>query len=81
MEYRIDESGLECCMPNFLLQPLVENSIKHGLEVENIDENIWIWCGVDDNDLVISVKDDGRGMDPETTGLFTGTVGFKGRGV
>lgn len=45
-----------------LLQPLVENSIKHGLEVADIEENIWIWCGKEDEELVISVKDDGVGM-------------------
>lgn len=61
----IDDALYDCCIMKLLLQPLVENSIKHGLEVEDIDENIWIWCGMDDNDLVISVKDDGRGMEAE----------------
>lgn len=61
----IDEALYDCRIMKLLLQPLVENSIKHGLEVEDIDENIWIWCGMDDNDLVISVKDDGRGMEAE----------------
>lgn len=61
----IDEALYDCCIMKLLLQPLVENSIKHGLEVEDIDENIWIWCGMDDHDLVISVKDDGRGMEAE----------------
>lgn len=68
----IDERLYNQRIMKLLLQPLVENSIKHGLEVENIDENIWIWCGVDDNDLVISVKDDGRGMDPETLDYLRG---------
>ena len=68
----IDERLYDQRIMKLLLQPLVENSIKLGLEVENIDENIWIWCGVDDNDLVISVKDDGRGMDPETLDYLRG---------
>lgn len=68
----IDEMLYDQRIMKLLLQPLVENSIKHGLEVENIDENIWIWCGVDDNDLVISVKDDGRGMAPETLEYLRG---------
>lgn len=61
----IKEELYQCRIMKLLLQPLVENAIKHGLEVEDIDENIWIWCGTDDGDLVISVKDDGRGMEPE----------------
>lgn len=68
----IEEMLYDQRIMKLLLQPLVENSIKHGLEVENIDENIWIWCGVDDNDLVISVKDDGRGMAPETLEYLRG---------
>lgn len=58
----IDERLYDQRIMKLLLQPLVEN----------IDENIWIWCGVDDNDLVISVKDDGRGMDPETLDYLRG---------
>lgn len=62
----IEEELCNCRIMKLLLQPLVENSIKHGLEKENIQETIWIWCGREDEDLVISVKDDGKGMDPET---------------
>lgn len=61
----ISEELYPCHIIKLLLQPLVENSIKHGLELENIEENIWIWCGTEDTDLVISVKDDGKGIKPE----------------
>ncbi len=54
-----------CQVMKLLLQPLVENSIKHGLEVENIHETIRIWCREKEGDLVISVKDTGRGMAAE----------------
>lgn len=32
VESRIADMGLDCQMPNFLLQPLVENAIKHGID-------------------------------------------------
>lgn len=32
VEYRLQETGQECTMPNFLLQPVVENAIKHGID-------------------------------------------------
>lgn len=36
VEYFLDSSGYECNMPNFLLQPVVENAVKHGIDY--IDE-------------------------------------------
>ncbi len=32
VEYFLDSSGFECNMPNFLLQPVVENAVKHGID-------------------------------------------------
>lgn len=32
IEYIIDKSGQDCRMPNFLLQPVVENAIMHGID-------------------------------------------------
>ena len=32
IEYVIDERGQDCRMPNFLLQPVVENAIMHGID-------------------------------------------------
>lgn len=33
VRYGLDEAGQDCRMPNFLLQPLVENAIVHGVDV------------------------------------------------
>lgn len=35
VQYELDESGLDYPMPNFLLQPLVENAIEHGLNYQD----------------------------------------------
>ncbi|MGG5461150.1 sensor histidine kinase [Clostridium sp. B9] len=32
VEYIIDEEGMECKMLNFILQPIAENAIKHGID-------------------------------------------------
>ncbi|MDE6201957.1 MAG: histidine kinase, partial [Lachnospiraceae bacterium] len=32
VEYRLDSDGLYYHMPNFLLQPVVENAVKHGID-------------------------------------------------
>ena len=61
----VEEELYTCQVMKLILQPLVENSIKHGLEVENICETIRIWCSREEADLVISVKDTGRGMTEE----------------
>ena len=38
IDYRIDEKGQECQMPNFLLQPVIENAFIHGIDYLNEDE-------------------------------------------
>lgn len=39
VEYVIDETGLEHPMLNFLLQPIVENAIKHGIDYKEENES------------------------------------------
>ncbi len=64
---------LECRIPKLVLQPIVENAILHGLlETEQKGGTIvimgWEEPAVDGSqtDLVITVTDDGAGMDAET---------------
>lgn len=46
-----------------ILQPIVENSIKHGLKPKNGDGNVWISAVKTENMLEISIMDNGIGMD------------------
>lgn len=49
-----------------LIQPLIENSIKHGIEETGEDEIIKVAISEEDGNLVINIKDNGPGMDEET---------------
>lgn len=59
-ETRIDQQYRSITVPQLILQPLVENAIKHGFE--NKDLTICVSCDKVDDILCITVHDDGRGM-------------------
>ena len=53
-------------VPGFLLQPLVENAMTHGMRGVELPGAIWI-RGVRDNDqLVLTVSDNGAGLPGES---------------
>ncbi len=59
----VDETLLDATMPRFILQPIVENSFKHGLK-ENGRISIGIYY--EENEyFIIKVNDNGRGMSEE----------------
>lgn len=58
----LDPVSLEIMVPSMLLQPLVENCIKHGLAPKVEGGSITIRSRVIKSRLVIEVEDDGVGM-------------------
>jgi len=58
----LDPSSLDVMVPSMLLQPLVENSIKHGLSAKVEGGSIFLRSRLSDSRLVIEVEDDGVGM-------------------
>ena len=57
---------LEILVPSMLLQPLIENGIKHGLEPRMGGGTITLSSRLQQDKLVITVEDDGVGMPAET---------------
>ncbi len=53
-------------VPTFLLQPLVENAIKHGLSEPRGGGQIQIRSAKEEDRLVLSVSDNGRGLAAES---------------
>ena len=60
----IEPATLEVPVPSMILQPLIENSIKHGLEPRISGGTITIRSRIDGGKLMIEVEDDGVGIAP-----------------
>jgi len=58
----IDPASLDVVVPSMLLQPLIENSIKHGLSPKVEGGSIYLRSRLTDSRLIIEVEDDGVGM-------------------
>jgi len=58
----LDPASLEVMVPAMLLQPLIENSIKHGLSPKVEGGSIFLRSRLSDRRLIIEVEDDGVGM-------------------
>lgn len=68
VEYDPDEweEIMNCRIPKLTLQPILENSIIHGTELKIGEGNLWIRFRRTENRLIITISDDGVGMDEET---------------
>lgn len=64
VEREIDAATLELMVPSMVLQPLIENSIKHGLEPRLEGGTVTLRSRVRGRRLIIDVEDDGVGIMP-----------------
>lgn len=81
LRYDISIPGhlLEYLIPPLLIQPLVENSIKHGLEPKIAGGTIFIAGEVEGDMLRISVVDSGRGITENSGGNGIGLENVRRR--
>ena len=62
----IPDELMEYSIPKLTLQPIVENSVLHGiLETEDKSGTIVLTGWMEDNDIVLLISDDGVGIPPE----------------
>ena len=59
VETRVDPEALDALVPNMILQPLVENAIKHGVEQRADGGCVEIEAALDGSTLVLRVRDNG----------------------
>lgn len=77
-DYQIDGQALEAQVPSLLLQPLVENAVKHGFANRADPGRIELICKkIEGNQLMIIVRDDGGGSALAPDELVSSGIGLK----
>ncbi len=86
VNFEIEDRIVDCKIPRFLLQPVVENSIVHGIEPKKGPGIIEIKGFIYNSRLIFSITDDGVGMSRETIknvleGSYQGKNSYSGIGI
>ena len=72
VEEHIDAETLDCLIPSFTLQPLVENAIRHGIAPRAQGGTLRITTRLEREHVVMTISDDGEGAIAESLGSAEG---------
>ena len=64
-EKKVQPEAMEAYIPKLILQPIVENSLLHGLEGKSGEWLIALNAHIEDSTLVLCISDNGRGVAEE----------------
>ena len=80
VKWSIDPQVLDALVPGFILQPLVENAVRHGVAKRSKAGTIEVWARTEDSDrLVLGVEDNGPGYQPESATEGVGLANTRAR--
>jgi two-component system, LytTR family, sensor kinase len=81
IDYQVDDAAVDCLLPRFVLQPLVENAIRHGLSGRRAAGKIDISAAIERDSLIVRVADNGIGLDaaPSAAGRGIGLANVRDR--
>ena len=77
VEFRVDPETLDALVPNFVLQPLVENAIRHGIAPRIAPGHIIISARREGGDVHLEVRDDGSGFPANWSPRYREGVGLR----
>jgi hypothetical protein len=75
----VAEDARECAVPPLLLQPLVENAVRHGVSARAEGGEVAVDARIEGHRLVLRVDDDGPGANGETAGTGTALANLRER--
>jgi sensor histidine kinase YesM len=79
LQIQVPESLALVPMPPMMLQTLVENAIKHGLEPLPSGGTVWILARENGGEVAVTVADDGRGFSEDGGGTGIGLKNVRER--
>jgi sensor histidine kinase YesM len=79
LQIQVPDELKQTPLPPMMLQTLVENAIKHGLEPVPGGGTIWVLARAADGKIAITVADDGRGFSEEGGGTGIGLKNIRER--
>jgi two-component system, LytTR family, sensor kinase len=79
VEWSIDAALRDALVPEFILQPLVENAVRHGVAKQSEAGTIHLSARADGADLVLSIQDDGPGYREDSAGSGVGLANTRAR--
>lgn len=65
VKYEFDPEINDFFVLKLLIQPIVENALIHGIGKDDCVANLNIYGSVEENDLIIRIRDNGKGMDAD----------------
>jgi two-component system LytT family sensor kinase len=74
VHFDADPDTLDALVPTLVLQPLVENAVRHAIEPRAAPGHLDIRARRQDGRLTLEVADDGPGLGPATPGDINGTA-------
>lgn len=78
VKYDVDQSLIPAAVPMLIIQPLVENAIKHGIARVSREGSITIRVSrAGEGRMLISIQDNGKGQDLPERELFGKGIGLR----
>ncbi len=77
VDYSIPPDLLSAEVPSMVLQPLVENAIKHGPDATSERVDIHVRAQQGDGTLILSVSDNGKGCSDVSNAMERGGIGLR----